>query len=109
MTGCVQYNYCTYTVIGVTSSVRVGDVVSFSSQTASPPATMNHAGLMTRNRPNGRNDLMNLLMIQMQSEAKEREYDRKERAEDRKPMTQMVVTTIASGYFQSMNNKNNHK
>ena len=96
------------TVIAATSPVRARDDVSFASQTASPPATMNHSGLMARNRPSGRNDMMNFMMMQMQTEAKEREYDRKERAEDRRQMTNMI-TTIASGYFQSVNKNKKRK
>jgi hypothetical protein len=35
-------------------------------------------------RVNSKNDLMNFMLLQMQSESKERDNDRRERAEDRR-------------------------
>jgi hypothetical protein len=46
---------------------------------------------------NNKNDLMNFMLLQMQSESKERDNNRKERAEVRRAMTN-VITTVAAGY-----------
>jgi hypothetical protein len=93
-------------VVRTASAVRVRDDVSF----ASSPQGVSNNGMSARGTRanNGKNDLMNFMLLQMQSESKERESERRERAEDRRAMTN-VITTIAAGYFGSKKKRKKHK
>ena len=80
---------------GLTSPVRTMSSTSLSSR------NVNTSGLNVRSTVTPKKmDFMEMMMLQMQNESAERAHDRKERAEDRRQMTQMIAS-ISTGYFMS--------
>jgi hypothetical protein len=91
-------NIAVPSVVHTANAVRVRDDVSFAS---SPQGiTNNEMSARGSRASNNKNNLMNFMLLQMQLESKERDNNRRERAEDRRAVTN-VITTIAAGYFGS--------
>ena len=86
------------------TNARIGS--GNGSQTLSTVSTPSNGSLRSRsNQTPKKIDFMEMMLLQMQNEASERAHDRKERAEDRRQLTQLL-TTMASGYFMMQSSKN---
>ena len=88
-----------------TGGVILGESNSNSSDTLAQQAVVNR--LVPRgagDTGNKKTDLLQIMLLQMQNEAAEREAERRERAEDRKQLNAMMAT-IARVYFEGNSRK----
>ena len=78
-----------------------------STPSSNHTGTSRTAGLVARGVGNGgkKPDFMELMILQMNNEAAERAFERRERAEERRHMT-TIISTLATSYFGMKANEN---
>ena len=83
-----------------TTSTSAAQRSNVTQQNMTSPAFLNGLVPRTSTSNKGKSDIMDIMLLQMQTEAAERAHERRERAEDRKEFSKLIAS-IACGFMQS--------
>ena len=81
------------------TSTSAAERSNVTEQNMTSPAFLNGLVPRTSTSNKGKSDIMDIMLLQMQTEAAERAHERRERAEDRKEFSKLVAS-IACGFMQ---------